>query len=207
VSRDEIAPEDIGAREPRLLLDEIGVCPVCGKKTFRIKAYLYEVSFFGKLLITTGQCTSCGYKYRDVKLAEATEPKRIVVHVEGERQLRYLLVKSAASAVLIPERDYEMIPGPASMGFITTVEGILHRFSEALNVMCSGEDTDRKTCEEERRWLERAIDGKESFTMVICDYEGGSAVKGDPAYVEETPLDSVCLSKKPEWLDRLLYFK
>jgi len=192
------------ARAPRLLLSETGVCPVCGRKTFDIRVYMYEVSYFGKLLITTGTCRSCGYKYRDVRLAEATEPKRIEVRVEGERQLRYLLVKSASSSVYIPERGYEMIPGPASMGFISTVEGILHRFREVLNVACSGEDADQELCTQEREWIERAIEGKEKFTLVICDYEGGSAVKGEPGYVTERELDEECMKRKPEWLDRYI---
>ncbi|MCE4627941.1 MAG: ZPR1 zinc finger domain-containing protein [Desulfurococcales archaeon] len=209
MSRDKDSSiEDIlsaaGASGPQLLSDEVLVCPVCGKRTFRVRSFLYEASYFGKLLITTGECSSCGYKFRDVRLAEASEPKRIAVSVEGERQLRYLLVKSAASAVLIPERGYEMIPGPASMGFITTVEGILHRFREILEVACKGGDADEELCESERRWIERAIDGKERFTLVICDYEGGSAVKGEPEYVREGPLDKVCLEKKPEWLDRYI---
>lgn len=194
----------VGASGPQLLSDEILVCPVCGRRTFRVKSYLYEVSYFGKLLITTGECSSCGYKFRDIRLAEASEPRKITVRVEGERQLRYLLVKSAASAVLIPERGYEMIPGPASMGFITTVEGILHRFREVLEVACKGGDADEELCDAERRWIDRAIDGEERFTLVICDYEGGSAVKGEPEYVIEEPLDKLCLDKKPEWLDRYI---
>ena len=187
-------------REPQLILEETAVCPVCGKRTLKLRFYLYEVSYFGKILLTTGMCSNCGYRYRDVRLAEALEPKKIIVRVEGERQLRYLMVKAASAAVFIPERSYEMIPGPASVGFITTVEGILHRFREVLDVGCSAEDADKELCERERRWLERAIDGLEKFTMVICDYEGGSAVKGEPGYVEELSLDKFCEERRPAWL-------
>ena len=191
-----------GSRAPQLLLEETGVCPVCGKKTLRIRVYLHEISYFGKILITVGRCSSCGYTFRDVRLAEATEPKKITVRVEGERQLRYLLIKSAATSVAIPEREYEMIPGPASMGFITTVEGILHRFLEALEMGCSAEDADKDICDREKKWLERAIEGLERFTLVLCDYEGGSAVRGDEEYVSTGPLDEFCEERRPAWLSR-----
>ena len=114
--------------------------------------------------------------------------------------MRYLMVKAASAAVFIPERNYEMIPGPASVGFITTVEGILHRFREVLEVGCSAGDADEEVCEQERRWLDRAIDGLEKFEMVVCDYEGGSVIKGDPEYVREVPLDEFCEERRPGWL-------
>ncbi len=184
------------------IFSETGVCPVCGRKTFKIDVYMYEVSYFGKILLSTGKCSYCGYRYRDVRLAEAREPRRITVRVEGDRQLRYLLIKSAAATVLISEREYEMVPGPASVGFITTVEGILHRFREVLSVACASEDADREVCEREKEWIDRAIEGLEPFTLVICDYEGGSAVRGETGYVVEEPLDEECIRKMPEWLDR-----
>ena len=191
-------------RKPQLLLEEMGICPICGKKTLKVSVYLYEVSYFGKILLFSGECSSCGYKYRDVRLAESQAPRKIIVRVEGERQLRYLLIKSAATAVIIKEREYEMVPGPASTGFITTVEGILHRFKEALNVICGGEGAGSTVCEEEREWLDRAIEGKEKFTMILCDYEGGSAVKGEKEYVTVEPLDEDCEKRRPEWLDRFI---
>jgi zinc finger protein len=150
-------------------------------------------------MLTNGQCSNCGYKYRDVRLAEARAPRRIEVYVSGERQLRYLLIKSAGTSVLIPERGYEMIPGPASTGFITTVEGILHRFLDVLQGACKS-PVNRDACEREKRWLERAIDGLERFTLVLCDYEGGSIVKGDPDSVVVLPLDWECEEKRPNWL-------
>ncbi len=183
-------------KEPILLYEGTVTCPVCGARALKLREYLYEVPFFGRILISTGKCAKCGYTYRDVRLAETTKPKKIVVRVRGEKELRYLLVKSAYAYLAIPEKGYEMIPGPASTGFISTVEGVLHRFLEALNVACKGRED--KGCEENRKWLEEAIDGKKSFTLIICDYEGASRVIGEN--VEETDLDEYCLSKKPEWL-------
>jgi len=183
--------------EPVLLYSGKTRCPVCGRETLEVKEYLYEVPYFGRILIATGKCSNCGFSYRDVRLAETTKPKKIVVKVNGEKELRYLLVKSAYAYLYIPEVGYEMVPGPASTGFISTVEGVLHRFKEALDIACKegGED-----CERHYKWLEEAIEGKRPFTLVICDYEGASKVIGDN--VVETELDEECLKKKPEWLER-----
>ncbi|MCE4608987.1 MAG: ZPR1 zinc finger domain-containing protein [Desulfurococcales archaeon] len=194
---DENKIEEVELREPILLYSDVIVCPVCGEKSLEVSSYLYSVDYFDRILMTRGICTNCGYKFRDVKLAEPTRPKKIIVHVQGEKQLRYLLVKSAYSYLAILEKGYEMIPGPASTGFITTVEGVLHRFQEALSIACS--DTDNEQCRQEKKWLKRAIDGLEKFTLVICDYEGASKVVGDD--VEEEPLDDYCIGKKPEWLE------
>ncbi len=194
---DEKKNEEVELREPILLYSDVIVCPVCGKKSLEVSSYLYTVDYFGRILMTRGICTNCGYKFRDVKLAEPTRPKKIIVYVQSEKQLRYLLVKSAYSYLAILEKGYEMIPGPASTGFITTVEGVLHRFQEALSIACSGADNEQ--CLQEKEWLKRAIDGLEKFTLVICDYEGASKVVGDD--VEEEPLDDYCIGKKPEWLE------
>ncbi len=185
-------------REPILLYSGRVRCPVCGRETLELKEYLYEVPYFGRILIASGTCSNCGFRYRDVRLAETTKPKKIIVKVRGERELRYLLVKSAYAYLYIPEVGYEMIPGPASTGFISTVEGVLHRFREALEVACRGEE-DTEKCREHYRWIDEAIEGRREFTLIICDYEGASKVVGENVVEEE--LDRECLEKKPEWLE------
>lgn len=185
-------------KEPILLYEGTVSCPVCGKRTLKLREYLYEVPYFGRIIISTGKCSNCNYTYRDVRLAETTKPKKIVVPVEGERSLRWLLVKSAYAYLSIPEVGYEMIPGPASHGLISTVEGVLHRFMEALEVACKDRWNVDKSCRDNKKWLEEAINGRRRFTLVICDYEGASKVVGDK--VIETQLDQECLRKKPEWM-------
>jgi len=185
-------------REPVLLYEGTVRCPACGAQSLRLREYLYEIPYFGRILIATGKCDNCGFAFKDVRLAEATKPKKITVRVEGDRELRYLLVKSAHAYLTILERNYELIPGPASTGFITTVEGVLHRFLEALELACKGREEDPE-CKENYEWLKRAIEGKEKFTLVICDYDGTSKVIGEN--VVEEPIDDFCLEKKPEWLE------
>jgi len=112
-----------------------------------------------------------------------------------------MVLKPAYAAVIIPEQDLEMLPGPASQGFISTVEGVLYRFEEAVKIACSKVESSeqRKKCEELESWIRRAIDGLERFTLIICDYEGAGKVLGENV-VEET-LSGRCLEIKPDWLE------
>ncbi len=191
---------EIISRQPVLLFKEKKTCPVCGKNSLELSGYLYEVDYFGSILITQGICRNCGYRFSDVRLAEISKPKKIIVKIYGEKELRYLLVKSAYASVVIVEKGFEMIPGPASTGFITTVEGILHRFLEATETLCKSvkNQPEEAKCKEAKEWLLRAIDGDEVFTLVICDFEGASKVVGENVIEED--IDEFCKQKKPEWL-------
>ena len=179
-------------RRPVHLYTVMSKCPSCGLYTLSVSEYMYSVPYFGGIVLSVGTCTNCGYRYRDVRLAEATEPKKIIVKVEGEGELRYLLIKSAMATLYIPEKGYEMHPGPASTGFITTAEGGLHRFLEVLEILCR-EKSDDEPCRENREWLRSAIEGKQKFTLIICDSEGTSKVVGDKVEVRE--LDEECRRK------------
>jgi len=180
---------EMSLEEPRLIFEEKTRCPMCGSLSLVIREYVYKVPYFGEIVISEGHCERCGYKYRDVRVLNTSDPKKIVVRVSGEKELRYLLIKSSTSAVLIEERGYEMIPGPASTGFITTVEGILYRFLDATETACRGRESE-PGCKENLEWLRRAIDGLERFTLIICDFDGTSAVKGEN--VEILELDEEC---------------
>jgi zinc finger protein len=162
-----------------------------------VETFLYRVPYFGSIIMDRGECAGCGFKYRDVKLAELGEPKKILVRVEGERELRYLVVKPSTALIYIPERGYESVPGPYSPGYITTVEGILSSFLEALNIACGSPE--EGGCRDHYQWLSRAINGEERFTLVMCDYEGAGKILGEG--VLETGLDAECRSRHglPAW--------
>ena len=178
--------------EPKLLFREKVRCPSCGNMALVLETYLYKVPYFGDIVIDRGACSECGFKYRDVRVAEAGSPKKIVVKVRGEQELRYLVVKPSNASILIPERGYESVPGPYSPGYITTVEGILNGFLEALKIVCG--DLNEGRCKEHATWLSRAIEGLESFTLIICDYEGAGRIIGDRVVVED--LDETCKSRR-----------
>jgi len=180
----------------RKIREETIKCPVCGRPTLHITDYLYEAPYVGKLVITTAKCASCGYSFRDVRLFEARRPGKIVFRIEKPEDVNVLVVRSASASVLIPELGLTMTPGPASEGFITTVEGLLERFLEALRVACEDEQADQEKCRELREKIEAAKEGKTGFTIVIVDPEGVSAIASPRATRERV---------EPEELRKLGY--
>jgi len=168
-------------RGPRKIGEYVVRCPVCGRETLRVEEYIYEVPMLGKVIISTGKCTACGYRYSDARLAEARGPSKIVYPVQKPEDLNALVVVSSSATVLVPELGLEARPGPAAQGYITTVEGVLDRFLEALEAACRDPEADREACEKNRRAIEEAKEGRRQFTLVIVDPEGVSAVASEKA--------------------------
>ncbi len=154
-------------------------CPACGVRELEITDYLYDAPLVGLLLLSSGRCGSCGYKYSDVRMAEGGEPEMLEVKVERPEDLNVLVIKSSTATLEIPELGVKITPGPASQGFITTVEGILHRVLEVLEVLCSDPSADKKECDRRRGELEKALEGAMPFTLVITDPDGASKVVRD----------------------------
>ena len=176
--------DSVAAREPVKINGAIVQCPVCKKATLKIEDYLYDMPVVGKVILSSGKCSSCNYKFNDVRLAEAHKPRKIILYIEKPEDLNALVVRSSSASILIPEFEMSMTPGPASEGFITTVEGVLERFLEAIDVACADPDTDKSACEKARRIIEEAKEGKREFTLVIVDPEGVSAIVSDKAKTE-----------------------
>ncbi len=160
-------------------------CPSCGHNSLRLSDYLYDMPLVGKVILTVGKCDKCGYKFNDVRLAEQKPPRRLKVLVESEKDLNIIVVRCSTATIRVPELGLELIPGPASEGFITTIEGVLRRFLDVLETLCK--DAEPKLlaeCTRRRRELEEALKGNKRFTLIIEDPEGGSAILSDKA-VEE----------------------
>jgi len=181
----------VAAKEPIKINEAVVQCPACKKTTLKIEDYLYDMPVVGKVILSSGKCSNCNYKFNDVRLAEAHEPRKIILHVERPEDLNALVVRSSSASIVIPELEMSMTPGPASEGFITTVEGVLERFLEAIDVACADPDADRSACERARRTIEEAKEGKRKFTLVIVDPEGVSAIVSDRAKTEPVSKDEL----------------
>ena len=160
-------------------------CPVCNSKSLCVKDYLYKHGFGEPIVISVGVCHKCGYKNVDVIVAEPHEPARIIVVVAKPEDLDSLVVKSSGAAVIFPELGLEMWPGPASMGIITTIEGLLLRFREVLDHLCKQQDVDKNECVKRRQAIDWALERRdrrsdnERYVMVLDDPEGASYVYGE----------------------------
>ncbi len=170
---------------PRLTLlgEETIRCLNCGEQAFKVMIYVYEVPLFGNIMIETGVCSKCGFRKTDISLAEVSKPKRIILKVEGEKELNALVLKSSTALIRIPELGIEIAPGPAAPGYITTVEGILHKILEHIPAECFDE---RSQCHSKVMEIKEAIEGKRRFTLIIEDPYGRSGIRGtDVKVVEE----------------------
>ncbi len=157
-------------------------CPICGKGTLKVLSHVHSIPYFGKVQEISVFCPSCGFKHSDVICLEEKEPMGYEVEVEGEEDLKIRIVRSSSGTVEIPELGVKIEPGPASMGFISNVEGILERVSEAIHVALSGGD--EKVKEKGKELLEKINEikeGKRSVRIILKDPTGNSAIVSEKA--------------------------
>lgn len=168
------------------VLDYEMKCPVCGSN-FTVNDYLYEVPFFNKIIISSGVCGGCGYKWRDVRLVEFGKPIKVLYRVEEPGDLNALIVRSVSATVRILELDLELKPGYFAQGYITTVEGILLDFYEKTKLLCS-DNLDNPQCVEKLKLIEKAVNVEFSYTVEVVDPLGASKIVSDKAVVVEIDL-------------------
>ncbi|BBG28062.1 ZPR1 zinc finger domain-containing protein [Sulfuracidifex tepidarius] len=145
-------------------------CPICGNDTLDAKDYLYEVPEEGKVVLSNWECSSCGYKFRDVKPYESSEPKRLELLVEDENDMSSLVYRSSFAKVYIPELDFEAEPLNGA-GAVTTVRGLLEIFLDQIGNLMDTQD------------IREAMDGKMKFTLIIEDGSGLSFIKNEKTKV------------------------
>ncbi len=155
---------------------ENAVCPACGKKTLRTVIVEKELPHFGRAVIVTSKCSSCGYTHTDVMELEDRGKKVERLRVDSPEKLNYVVVRSSSGRVRIPELELEIHPGPFSNGFITTVEGVLDRFEDATKKFQPESEEERRLKEQALDEIRRAKEGKLTFTLEIEDPRGVSGI-------------------------------
>jgi len=150
-------------------------CPKCGEKIM-ITEYLYRLPVIGKVIISTGKCKKCGYTYKDVRAAESHGPQRIKLYIDSLEDLNTIVVRAGTASIYIPELEVSITPGSASQGFITTVEGILNRVKEVMELLKEDSDVDADVWSRQMESIKRAMVGDLKFTLIIEDPEGVSRI-------------------------------
>ncbi|MBR9689764.1 MAG: ZPR1 zinc finger domain-containing protein [Candidatus Altiarchaeota archaeon] len=141
------------------------VCPACGKLIhFSI---VEKIDFMGEGVSLFAFNCECGYKGTDVFPEKIHEPRSLILKVNGD--LNTLVARSSTGTIRIPEIGAEIKPGPASQGFITTIEGILLRI--------------RKVFHTKPNKIDALLSG-EPFTLVIKDPAGTSAIDSPDARID-----------------------
>jgi len=151
-------------------------CPVCGSKTFRYVELLYETPFFGNVLIQSGYCSACGYRFFDVEYAEVGRPTRVVFTAkDGLDVAKSFLVRSKTGTIHSPDLGFSLEPGTQAESFITTVEGFMYKvidYAERLKLL------QPETAEKVDQFIETVYRKIEEggFTLVVEDPFGKSFV-------------------------------
>ncbi|MCD6323899.1 MAG: ZPR1 zinc finger domain-containing protein [Desulfurococcales archaeon] len=164
-----------------------GKCPICGEETFRITYHIYTTPYVGDIIIETGKCSTCGFRWADVGLLESGKPSRLVLEVNGATELNAIVVKSAPAIIKIPELGVEITPGPAAQGYITTVEGVLLRILEHIPSECLKEGSE---CYAKVQDIREAMKGNVKFTFILEDPSGKSSIFGEGVNVKVEELQT-----------------
>ena len=171
------------------LTEMIIKCPACSIEGVA-KSIMkeLEIPHFGKVLETSIQCPSCGFKHNDIIALEQNDPAKYVLEI-NKNNLSIRVVRSQSATVSIPEVGVKVEPGPKSEGFVTNVEGVLTRFEDAvkkaLNLFEDNESqiNAKKTLEH----IQELKKGNGTATLIILDPFGQSNIVSEKAEVLEIP--------------------
>ncbi|MFX0096657.1 MAG: ZPR1 zinc finger domain-containing protein [Candidatus Hodarchaeota archaeon] len=180
------------------------ICPVCKQNKLVYFTDQVNIPHFGSVLITTMRCPGCLFKQNNILILDAKEPSRYSVKVDGAPDLAIKVIRSSSGAIRIPEFGISMEPGTVAQGFISNIEGILHRFKDAIEMAKRWSEESSKT----RRAtllaniIDEAIEGKRTFTLIVEDPLGNSAIVAeDPSRVVVEKLSKHEVEKLKEELN------
>lgn len=162
-------------------------CPFCNKKALTLIEDEQEIPHFGRCYIFSMNCSNCKYNKADIESAERKEPSRYTFEIENEKDLNIKVVKSSEATVKVPQLKMSMTPGPASIGFITNMEGLLKRFKDIVeSERDSEEDPEvKKKAKNLLKKLWKVECGDEKLKIIIEDPSGNSAIISEKAKVEK----------------------
>jgi len=157
-------------------------CPFCGENKCTLREDEIDIPFFGRVFVMSLDCLACGARKSDVESAEEKPPCKYTLNVENEEDLNIKIVKSAGATVKIP-RIITMESGPASIGFVTNVEGLLERVKKAIQSAGESEDdpADKKKAKNLLNKLGKVMIGREKIKIIIEDPTGNSVIISDKA--------------------------
>ena len=153
-----------------------GPCPVCNAEI----EYLYQtdnIPYFSDIIIIRALCTKCGYRYVDTQVLTTQAPGRQEFRIETPDDIDVRVVRSMEGIVMIPELGVRIDPGPACEGFVSNIEGVLNRVTEAVEgVITHGDETERENAKKFLEDVAAVKRGERPVTLIIDDPSGNSAI-------------------------------
>jgi len=168
---------------------QIERCPVCGSEgTCYFTGKIHEIPYFGETIESLVYCTACGFRHSDVMHTEEKEPARYEFEIRSADDMTVRVVRSSTGVIEIPTLGVSIYPGPCSQGFVSNIEGVLNRVSDAImTAMRDAGEEGRRTGEEKLRMIEEIKEGRRRATIIVWDERGLSAIIHPRA--KRSPLD------------------
>ena len=162
-------------------------CPFCNEKKLTLTEDTMEVPYFGRVYLFSMKCTGCSFFKADVEAEEQKEPCKVTFTVENEKDMSVRVVKSSNATVKIPQMKMDVTPGPASIGYVSNVEGLLDRFVDVIKSEqnIAEEDDEKRRCKILLKKIWRVKNGDDPLKIIIEDPSGNSAIISDKAKVEK----------------------
>jgi len=172
-----------------MVVDEIKgeLCPFCHKKGLTLREEEIDIPHFGKTFVFSMNCVKCSFEKSDVEAAERKDPVKITFSIEKEEDMKVRVVKSSEASIKVPGLKIDVRPGPASIGFVSNIEGILDKFQKIIESQRDNTDDDavRKKAKNLLKKLRKVKWGDAPLKLVIEDPSGNSAIISERAEIKK----------------------
>jgi len=184
-------------------------CPVCNKANLSVRSVLYPVPFFNQLVMFMIECPACRFTHNDVFATEQRKPGRWTLRVDSPELLDTRVVRSGSGTIRLPDFGIDIEPGPTAESFISNAQGVLLRTRPVVEaaVKFADKKEEKKRGRQILSLIDKAMEGKLPFTLVIEDPAGVSGILPDDmtlvAYEELGIEEASKLKGAPAWLDEI----
>ena len=164
-------------------------CPICNSENGLIlNVHTSEIPYFGEHTEMTIICNECGWRNTDFIPSEGKKPSLWSLVIDNLELMTTRVVRSSSCTVRIVELGLEVEPGDNATGYISNVEGVLNRFSDAIamiqrSAIRDGEEGKEKveSCQELIDRIAKIKNGEEPVELLLLDPNGHSQILHESA--------------------------
>tara|TARA_B100000482_G_C12608231_1_gene297965 strand:- start:249 stop:860 length:612 start_codon:yes stop_codon:yes gene_type:complete len=164
-------------------------CPICNSENGLIlNVHTSEIPYFGEHTEMTIICNECGWRNTDFIPSEGKKPSLWSLVIDNLELMTTRVVRSSSCTVRIVELGLEVEPGDNATGYISNVEGVLNRFSDAIamiqrSAIRDGEEGKEKveSCQELIDRISKIKNGDEPVELLLLDPNGHSQILHESA--------------------------
>ena len=168
-------------------------CPICNSQNGLIlNVHTSEIPYFGEHTEMTIICNECGWRHTDFIPSEGKKPSVWSLFIDNSELMTTRVVRSSSCTVRIVELGLEVEPGDNATGYISNVEGVLNRFSDAISMIQRGAIRDGEegkekveSCQELIDRISRVKNGQETVELLLLDPNGHSQILHESATSKE----------------------